>query len=133
MKPTNIAGLESVEYITYENAFDIDELPKTMTVVGAGPIGCEIGQAYSRLGVKVTLIANNQILPREESEAGECLQRVFENEGIRVINSRLTHVEKQSNDNIDNDDARRVYHYGYIIILASIRRVTYMHRAAHDT
>ena len=114
MKPTNIAGLESVEYITYENAFDIDELPKTMTVVGAGPIGCEIGQAYSRLGVKVTLIANNQILPREESEAGECLQRVFENEGIRVINSRLTHVEKQSNDNIDNDDHGHGHGHGHI-------------------
>jgi len=103
-KDMNIPGITSIDYITYENAFTLKKVPKYMTVVGGGPIGVELAQAYARLGSKVTVIAQS-LLPREEPEAGEMLQRVFEKEGITVINSRLSSVEPVSlTDSLDGDD-----------------------------
>lgn len=54
---SKIKGISSVRYFTYEEIFDLDEVPKTMTVVGGGPISCELAQAFSRFGSKVTLIS----------------------------------------------------------------------------
>ncbi len=94
-KAPEIPGLNEVEYITYEEVFGLEEIPSSMTVVGGGPIGCELAQAYSRLGAKVTIVASN-LLPREEPEVGEVLQRVFESEGIIVTNSPLDAVSSSS-------------------------------------
>ena len=91
-KVPGIAGLNSIEYLTYEHAFDVEEVPNSLTVVGGGPIGVELAQSYSRLGAKVTIIAE-RLLPREEPEAGEALRRVFEKEGIRIVSSRLSSVQ----------------------------------------
>lgn len=91
-KHPSITGIQDVEYITYEEAFSLDEVPDKMTVIGAGPIGCELAQAYSRLGATVTVVASN-ILPREEPEVGEMMQRVFESEGIAITNSRVENVD----------------------------------------
>ena len=44
----NIQGLDEVKFLTYEEAFNLEELPKEMTVVGGGPVGCELAQAFSR-------------------------------------------------------------------------------------
>ena len=90
--PPKIKGIDQVDYITYEQAFSLDEVPKTMTVIGGGPIGCELAQAYSRLGAEVT-IAASRLLPRDEPEAGEMMLRVFESEGIKVTKSRVESVE----------------------------------------
>jgi len=90
--PPLIEGIHEVDYFTYEEAFSLDEVPKTMTVIGGGPIGCELAQAYSRLGAEVTIVAS-KLLPREEPDAGEVMQRVFECEGIKVTNSRVQSVE----------------------------------------
>ena len=70
----------------------MDEVPKTTTVIGGGPIGCELAQAYSRLGAEVTVVTS-RLLPREEPEAGDVMLRVFESEGIKVINSRVQSIE----------------------------------------
>mmetsp|Transcript_26198 Transcript_26198/g.38816 ORF Transcript_26198/g.38816 Transcript_26198/m.38816 type:complete len:302 (-) Transcript_26198:11-916(-) len=63
-----------------------------MTVIGGGPIGCELAQAYSRLGAEVTVVAS-RLLPREEPEAGEVMLRVFESEDIKVTKSRVESVD----------------------------------------
>ncbi|CAJ1949157.1 unnamed protein product [Cylindrotheca closterium] len=89
----NIPGLQDVEFLTYESVWELSELPKTLTVVGGGPIGCELAQAFSRLGSKVTIIASG-LLPREEPEVGEVLQEVFVDEGITVLKGKLTEVSK---------------------------------------
>ncbi|KAL1510818.1 hypothetical protein AB1Y20_007102 [Prymnesium parvum] len=86
-----IAGLADVPFITYEEIFELDALPRRMTVVGGGPIGCELAQAFSRLGAEVTLVAP-RLLPNEEAEAGEVMARVFEKEGIRVVRGRAASV-----------------------------------------
>ena len=86
-----IPGINEVDYITYEEAFSLEEIPDTITVIGGGPIGCELAQAYSRLGAKVTVVAS-ALLPREEPEVGQVMQRVFEAEGIKVTNSLVESV-----------------------------------------
>ena len=80
-----IAGLDSVNYLTYENIWDLEVLPQHLLVLGGGPIGCEMGQAFRRLGAQVTLVeAEGQILPREEPEASQVLAEVLKAEGIEL-------------------------------------------------
>ena len=88
-----IAGLNSVPFLTYEQIFDNDRLPETMLVVGGGPIGMEMAQAYQRLGSQVTVIAEH-LLPKEEPEVREVMQRVFEREGIRFLWGRAASAHR---------------------------------------
>jgi len=76
-----------VPYFTNETIFDeLKEKPETMIVLGGGPIGCELGQTFRRLGVEVTIMQRgNQLLPREDQDAAEFLERCLINEGVRII------------------------------------------------
>lgn len=82
-----IAGLGDVPFWTYEQIFDNDQLPGTLIVVGGGPIGMELAQAYRRLGSQVTVIAS-RLLPKDEPEVRSLMRRVFEREGVRFVNGR---------------------------------------------
>ncbi|NET32354.1 MAG: mercuric reductase [Cyanothece sp. SIO1E1] len=90
-----VPGLKEAGYLTNEEVFYLKELPKSLAVIGAGPIGCELGQSFSRLGSEVTIIASrDQIMPKEEPDAAAVVQRQFEAEGIRVLtNTRAKKVE----------------------------------------
>jgi len=80
-----IAGLDAVNYLTYESIWDLDRLPQHLLVVGAGPVGCEMAQAFRRLGARVTLIvSSDRVLPREEPAASRALGEAFEAEGINL-------------------------------------------------
>ena len=79
-----VSGLSSVPYVTYEQVFDLETLPDRLVVLGAGPVGSELGQAFQRLGARVTLI-DVRVMPREDPAVSETMQRVFEREGIRFI------------------------------------------------
>jgi pyruvate/2-oxoglutarate dehydrogenase complex dihydrolipoamide dehydrogenase (E3) component len=92
----SIPGLHEVDYLTYEDVWEMKDLPKRLTIVGGGPIGCELAQAFARLGSKVTLVAD-RLLPREEPEVGEILREVFEDEGITIAGGKLTEVSKGEN------------------------------------
>ena len=65
-----IEGIETVKYFTNETIFDeLNEKPESMSVLGGGPIGCELGQALSRLGVKITIVQRGaQLLPPEDRD-----------------------------------------------------------------
>ena len=81
-----IPGLKEAGYLTNEEVFSITQLPKSMAVIGGGPIGCELGQAFSRLGSQVTIIASGKrLLPKEDPEAVAVVHKQFESEGIRVL------------------------------------------------
>ena len=81
-----ISGLKEAGYLTNEEVFSITQLPKSMAVIGGGPIGCELGQAFSRLGSQVTIIASGKrLLPKEDPEAVAVVHKQFESEGIRVL------------------------------------------------
>lgn len=80
-----IPGLSQVEAKTSDTIWDLKELPKHLLVLGGGTIGCELAQAFCRLGSQVTIIErNSQILPREEDEVARLLYDQFIKEGIQL-------------------------------------------------
>jgi pyruvate/2-oxoglutarate dehydrogenase complex dihydrolipoamide dehydrogenase (E3) component len=83
-----IQGLAKVDYLTYENIWELETLPQHLLVVGAGPVGSEMAQAFRRLGSEVTLIASrDRLLPRDEPEASRALEEVLTGEGIQIVHN----------------------------------------------
>jgi pyruvate/2-oxoglutarate dehydrogenase complex dihydrolipoamide dehydrogenase (E3) component len=89
-----VEGLQTAGFITNEHVFSLKQRPTSLAVIGAGPIGCELSQSLSRLGVAVTLIASrDQIMPKEEPSAAAVVQQQLAAEGVRVLlNSRAQQV-----------------------------------------
>lgn len=81
----SIKGIERVPYLTSTTALELERLPKSLLVIGAGYIGAEIAQMFARTGVKVTIVSRRGLLPEAEPEIGEALTRYFEDEGIELI------------------------------------------------
>ena len=82
----SIPGLDTVEYWTHRQAALLNELPDSLAILGGGPIGIELAQAYARLGCKVTVIeAGAAFLGHEEPEAGQALRPHLEADGIQVM------------------------------------------------
>ena len=88
-------GLAETGFRTNETIFNLTELPKHLIVIGGGPIGCELAQAFHRLGSEVTILQRSHFLPREDSEASALIADVFEREGIRVLlNTKVKRAQK---------------------------------------
>ncbi len=80
-----IEGLETAGFLTHANAFDQDELPARIAMVGGGPIGLEFAQIYRRLGAAVTVVeVLPTLLPREDPDATRLIAEVLEAEGIAI-------------------------------------------------
>jgi pyruvate/2-oxoglutarate dehydrogenase complex dihydrolipoamide dehydrogenase (E3) component len=95
-----IPGLSDVHYWTNHHAIETKDLPSTLTILGGGPIGLELGQMFSRFGVTVTIVeAGERILGPEEPESSALLAEVFEREGIVVRTN--TAAEQVSMDGSD--------------------------------
>ncbi len=81
-----IKGLDKIKYRTSENLWDMRELPKRFVVLGGGPIGCEMAQAFQRLGSKVTIVEMaERILPREDQDVAKFVTDRFKEEGMTVL------------------------------------------------
>jgi pyruvate/2-oxoglutarate dehydrogenase complex dihydrolipoamide dehydrogenase (E3) component len=91
-----IEGLEEAGYVTNETIFNLTERPRRLGVIGAGPIGCEMAQAFRRLGSEVTILhADDHILPREDADAASVVEARFSEEGIRLVNGcKIERVER---------------------------------------
>jgi pyruvate/2-oxoglutarate dehydrogenase complex dihydrolipoamide dehydrogenase (E3) component len=84
-KAPPISGLDETGYITNLDVFDLTNLPKRLLVIGAGPIGAEMSQAFARLGSSVTLLdVANQVLPREDADMAAYVRRQLEADGVTV-------------------------------------------------
>ena len=90
-----IEGLEAVGYLTNETIFNLRELPRTLLILGGGPLGCELAQAFRRLGSQVIMIQRgNQFLQREDPDAAAIIEDVFREEGIQILfSSQLRKIE----------------------------------------
>jgi pyruvate/2-oxoglutarate dehydrogenase complex dihydrolipoamide dehydrogenase (E3) component len=81
-----IPGLNDVSYLTNETLFTLTELPKRFGIIGAGPIGCEMAQAFARFGSEVYLVeAEHGILPREDRDAAEIVQKSLVADGVKLL------------------------------------------------
>jgi pyruvate/2-oxoglutarate dehydrogenase complex dihydrolipoamide dehydrogenase (E3) component len=84
-----IPGLSEVNFLTNETVFRLDGVPDSMVIIGGGAIGCEMAQAFSRLGSKVTILhLDKYLLPHGDGDAGRQLEDVFAREGIAVHHER---------------------------------------------
>lgn len=81
----DLPGLAATPYWTSTEALVAEQIPKHLLVLGGSVVALELGQAFLRLGAKVTLLSRSRLLPREDSQLGEALQQVLIDEGMRVI------------------------------------------------
>ena len=91
-----IPGLAEAGYLTNETVFSLTQCPARLAVIGGGPIGCELAQAFQRLGSQVSLLHKNaHLLDREDMEAAALVQKAFLREGVVVgLNAKIIRVER---------------------------------------
>ncbi|MGH2744436.1 MAG: FAD-dependent oxidoreductase, partial [Thermoleophilaceae bacterium] len=108
-----IPGLGEADFLTNETVFDLRELPARITVLGGGPVGCELGQAFARLGSGVEIVeAAPVLLPGEDPEAGRFIADTLAREGVAPrLGAPVTRVEPQDG--------------GGGVLLAGQRRIEY--------
>lgn len=80
-----IPGLEQVSFLTNETIFSLTQKPEHLIVIGGGPIGCELAQAFLMLGVKVTVLEGFKILPRDEQDLVAILREQFLQQGLNLL------------------------------------------------
>ncbi|MFN8006782.1 MAG: mercuric reductase [Terriglobia bacterium] len=100
----SIEGLADAGYLTNESVFSLTACPPRLAVIGGGPIGCELAQAFRRLGSQVTLVQRApQVLIREDQDAAEVVERVLRREGVSLsLNAQLEKVTR-------NGRSKRLY------------------------
>jgi pyruvate/2-oxoglutarate dehydrogenase complex dihydrolipoamide dehydrogenase (E3) component len=92
-----LEGLERIDYLTNASLMQLGELPEHLLVVGGGYIGLEFGQMFRRFGSQVTIVhRDDHILPREDADVTQELQKALEKEGLRfLLRASPTHVDRQ--------------------------------------
>jgi pyruvate/2-oxoglutarate dehydrogenase complex dihydrolipoamide dehydrogenase (E3) component len=90
-----VPGLDEIEYWTNRAATSTHEVPARLIVVGAGPVGCELAQVFSRMGSQVTIVdVSERLLARDHPDAGALLADVLTGEGVRLqLGQKLERVE----------------------------------------
>jgi dihydrolipoamide dehydrogenase len=97
----NIPGLKDAAYVTSETIWKIRELPEKLAIIGGGPIGVEMAQAFARLGSEVTIIeASDSIMRMEDRAVSDLLLNVLQREGIKILTShKVQSFTKQEDTN----------------------------------
>jgi pyruvate/2-oxoglutarate dehydrogenase complex dihydrolipoamide dehydrogenase (E3) component len=96
----DVPGLAESGYLTNETVWDLSETPGHLVVLGGGPIGCELSQAFARLGVPVTLVQSQpRLLPRDDARAAAVVLEVLRREGVTVhLSAQAERVERAGSD-----------------------------------
>jgi pyruvate/2-oxoglutarate dehydrogenase complex dihydrolipoamide dehydrogenase (E3) component len=97
-----IPGLAEAGFLTNETVFALTELPPRLAVIGAGPIGCELAQAFARFGSRVHVLGNHpQILPREDPDAALRVEKALRRDGVEfTFKCRIDSVEKRGHEKV---------------------------------
>ena len=95
----DLPGLENVTYFTTDTIWSLSELPEHLLIIGAGPIGCELGQAYARLGTRVTIVHRHAtILLNEDEEAAKLVEQALTLDNVTLCTNFVTqHISQQGN------------------------------------
>jgi pyruvate/2-oxoglutarate dehydrogenase complex dihydrolipoamide dehydrogenase (E3) component len=97
-----IPGIKETGYLTNENVFWLTALPKRLLVIGGGPIGCELSQAFARMGSQVTIMEpSGHLLMREDADAAEIVQQAMLREGVTLaLNTKILKAFKRGADKV---------------------------------
>jgi len=114
----NVPGLKEAGYLTNQTVFELTHLPKRLAVFGAGAMGCELAQAFSRFGSQVMMITHgSRILSHEDATAAERLAKQFEKEGIQILtNSKIARIETKGKEKIIHIEGRSPIHADEILV-----------------
>lgn len=95
-----IPGLAEAGFLTNETVFSLTELPRRIAVIGAGPIGCELGQVFRRLGAEVTILeAADRILVRDDHDAALRVEQAMTRDGVQVVKGcKIVGVERNGHE-----------------------------------
>jgi pyruvate/2-oxoglutarate dehydrogenase complex dihydrolipoamide dehydrogenase (E3) component len=98
----SIPGLREAGFLTNANVFNLTELPPRLLVIGGGPLGCELAQAFGRLGARVTIVQDMPLfLDREERDAAQILSDAFARDGIEVrLNTQAVAVRVENGEKL---------------------------------
>ena len=96
-----IPGLREAGFHTNETIFSLTELPRRLLVIGGGPIGCELAQAFRQFGSEVSVVDQGVLVPRDEDIAREALRAAFQRDGIQVHEqTRIFQVSRRGENRI---------------------------------
>ena len=95
-----IDGIQNIDFLTNQNIFQLDNIPKSLTILGGGAVGCELAQAFCKLGTKCQIIHfDERLVPTEDKDASKILEEVFQKDGIDIYNSKeITNIKKNSHE-----------------------------------
>lgn len=120
-----IPGIEEVPYLTNETLFDVTEQPEHLIVVGAGPIGCELAQAFGMLGSKVTVLEAFKSLPKDEEDCVEIVKKSMTERGVLLLEpAEIKHVAIEGDliaVNYSHDDKDSTVTGSHLLIAAGRR------------
>ena len=126
-----IKGLDRTPHTTNKEIFYLDRLPESMIVLGAGPIGCEMSQAFNRLGTRVEVVdMAPQILIKEDPDMAEAVQKIMEAEGVRFhLNATIT----ETTDKGAQKEVKISTREGKVVTLSAEMLLVSLGRAANIT
>ncbi|MBE0635991.1 FAD-dependent oxidoreductase [Candidatus Bipolaricaulota bacterium] len=115
-----IPGLDSVDVLTNETLFQLDSVPQSLLIIGGGAMGCEMAQAFKRLGSEVTIVhLDSHLLPHGDADAGRMLEDAFTREGIAVYNERnIRQVGVEGDCVVLKTDRNETFHGQRLLVAA---------------
>ena len=120
----DLPGIENVDVQTNETIFSLKKLPKKLVIIGGGPIGMEIGQAFNYLGSEVTIIERGKnFLPKEDPDIAHVLQKQLEKQGVNFLFETETVRFDSSTELVTKNKAGAESTLTFDTVLASIGRV----------
>ncbi|HOO37994.1 MAG TPA: NAD(P)/FAD-dependent oxidoreductase [Deltaproteobacteria bacterium] len=121
-----IDGIKDIKILTNENVFSLKEIPDSMIILGGGAIGCELAQAFTRLGSKVSIVhMDPMLIPAGggDRECSDLLEKVFQQEGIAVYNARQIEKVGEENNLVTMHTDRGETLRGRRLLVAAGRRI----------
>ena len=120
-----VPGLGDLPYLTNETIFDIDRLPAHLLVMGGGPIGCELAQAFRRLGAQVSVVEMLEIMPKDDPELVAVVRQSLLDDGIALFEQHKVVGASKSGANlaleIEKDGMRRRLEGSHLLVAAGRR------------
>jgi pyruvate/2-oxoglutarate dehydrogenase complex dihydrolipoamide dehydrogenase (E3) component len=121
-----VEGLKEVGFLTNESVFQIKKLPQSLTVLGGGPVGLELGQSFARFGSNVTVVEmDKRLLPKEDEEVSASIEQIMRAEGLNILLNhravRVTTANAQKVLTVEQDGKETALHAEEILVATGRR------------